>query len=54
MPKWLTDGLRRVAPLAARQLVQVVLTVAVSSGLVSAACGADVQRLLLLVKPFGL
>ena len=54
MPQWLTDVLLRAAPVVARQLVQVALTVAVSAGLVSAACGADVLRLLQVVKPFGL
>ena len=52
--KWLTDVGRRAAPLLAREGARVLVTVAVSLGLLGEACGADVLRLLGLVsKPFG-
>lgn len=53
MMKWLMPVARRAGPLVARQLVQVVLTVAVSAGALSAACSADVLRLLDASKLFG-
>lgn len=54
MTKWLTDAARHAAPPLARLAVQVLVTTAVSAGLLSAACGADVLRLLSALKPFGL
>ena len=54
MKKWLTDAARQSAPHLARLAAQVLLTTAVSAGLLSAACAADVQLLLHALKPFGL
>lgn len=52
--KWLTDAVRRAAPLLAREGARVLVTVAVSLGLLGEVCGADLLRVLpLALKPFG-
>lgn len=54
MSKWLMPAAQRAALPLARLAVQVLVTTSVSAGLLSAACGADVLRLLSALKPFGL